>query len=69
MSLRAERSNLVYNNCIDDKGKRTGVILPIKRYEKLLEDLHDMAIVAERREEGPISLEDMKRRLKKNGLL
>jgi hypothetical protein len=45
------------------KGKRSAVILPIRRYERLLEDLHDLAVVAERRDETPVSLEEMKRRL------
>jgi hypothetical protein len=35
----------------------------------LIEDLHDLAVVAERREEKPMSLEEMKRRLKKDALL
>ncbi|MBW1859732.1 MAG: type II toxin-antitoxin system Phd/YefM family antitoxin [Deltaproteobacteria bacterium] len=50
-------------------GKKTGVILPLKRYQRLMEDLHDLAVVTERRAEAPISLTEMKRRLKKNGLL
>ncbi len=54
---------------VDAKGKRTGVILPVKRYQKLMEDLHDLAVVAERRAEQPISLDEMKRRLKKDGIL
>jgi PHD/YefM family antitoxin component YafN of YafNO toxin-antitoxin module len=54
---------------IDARGKKTGVIVPVKHYEKLLEDLHDLAVIAERREEKPISLEEMKRRLKENGIL
>ncbi len=54
---------------VDTKGKKTAVILSIKRYEQLVEDLHDLAVVAERRDEEPISLEEMKRRLKKDGLL
>ncbi len=54
---------------VDAKGKKTGVILSLKRYQELLEDLHDLAIVAERRAEKPISLEEMKRRLRKDGLL
>ncbi len=54
---------------IDAKGKKTGVILPLKRYEKLLEDLHDLAVIAERREEKPISLEEMERRLNEDGIL
>ena len=42
---------------------------PTQQYQKLMEDLHDLAVVAERREEKPISLEAMKRRLHKDGLL
>ena len=54
---------------VDGDGKRTAVILPIEQYERLLEDLHNLAVVAERREEEPISLEEMKRRLMQDGLL
>lgn len=54
---------------IDAKGKKTGVILSLKRYQKLMEDLHDLAVVAERRSEEPIPLAEMKRRLKRDGLL
>jgi PHD/YefM family antitoxin component YafN of YafNO toxin-antitoxin module len=54
---------------IDAKGKKTGVILSLKRYQQLKEDLHDLSVVAERRDEEPISLEEMKRRLKKDGIL
>ena len=48
---------------VDAQGKKTGVILSIKRYQKLMEDLHDLAVVAKRRMEKPLSLEEMKRRL------
>ena len=54
---------------IDEKGKKTGVLLSLKQYEKPMEDLHDLAIVAERKNEKPITLEEMKRRLKKDGLI
>ncbi len=54
---------------VDSKGKKTSVVLPIEYYEKLLEDLHDLAVVAERRDEKSISLEEMKRRLKSDGIL
>ena len=53
----------------DTQGKKMGVILSLKRYQQLMEDLHDLGVVAERREERPISLEEMKRRLKKDDLL
>lgn len=54
---------------VDSKGNKTAVILSLNRYEQLVEDLHDLAVVAERREEEPISLEKMKRRLQRDGLL
>ena len=54
---------------VDTKGKKTAVILSIEQYERLMEDLHDLAVVAERRGEEPISLEEMKQRLRENGLL
>ncbi|MCA9911475.1 MAG: type II toxin-antitoxin system Phd/YefM family antitoxin [Anaerolineales bacterium] len=54
---------------VDSNGKKTGVILPLKQYEKLMEDLHDLAVVAERRAEVPISLAEMRSRLEKDGIL
>jgi hypothetical protein len=54
---------------VDAKGRKTGVLLSLEQYERLLEDLHDLAVVAERRDEEPISLEELKRRLKKDGLI
>lgn len=54
---------------VNKKGKKTAAVIPIKRYEQLMEDLHDLAVVAERRDEENISYEQMKRRLKRDGLL
>ena len=54
---------------VDEEGKKTGVILSLKRYQKLMEDLHDLALIAERREEVPLSLDEMKDQLKRDGLL
>ncbi len=51
------------------KVKRKGVILPMERYEQMTEDLHDLAVVAERREEDCVSLAEMKRRPGQNGEL
>ncbi len=44
---------------IDSDGKKTGVILALSHYERLLEDLHDLAVVTERREEDTLTLEDL----------
>ena len=48
---------------VDEKGKRTSIILPIEEYEELLEDLHDLAIVAKRRDEASISFDELKAQL------
>ena len=54
---------------VDTQGKKTAVVLPLNQYEQLLEDLHDLTIIAERREEKTISLEEMKQRLAGDGLI
>lgn len=48
---------------IDEKGQRVAVILPLEEYEQLQEDLHDLAVVAERRDEPVMGLEELKKRL------
>ena len=48
---------------VDENGEKVAIILPIEEYEKMKEDLHDLAIVAERRNEKTISFEEMKREL------
>ena len=48
---------------VDVNGNKTAVILSIELYEQMLEDIHDLAIVAERRSESSISLAEMKKRL------
>ncbi len=63
--MKAKRTRYI----VDREGKRKDVILPVAQYEKLLEDLHDLAVVAERRKEKPVSFEEMKKRLSADGLL
>jgi ABC-type hemin transport system substrate-binding protein len=53
----------------DEAGKKTAVVLPITDYEKLLEDLDDLAAIAERREEPTILHEQFKAELKRDGIL
>ena len=52
----------------DERGKRTAVVLPISDSEKLLEDLEDLAVVAERREEPVIAHKDFVAELKRDGV-
>lgn len=51
----------------NEKGRKQAVVLPIEEYERLLEDLDDLAVIAERRDEGTISHAELKRSLKRNG--
>jgi hypothetical protein len=44
-------------------------VIPIDEYQELMEDLQDLGVVAERREEARTSLEDVKQRLREDGLL
>lgn len=50
---------------VDEQGKRQAIVLPIKEYEELLEDLADLAVIAERADEPLESLEVVKKRLEK----
>ena len=54
---------------IDRKGKRKAVILPYREYKSLLEDLADLAVVAERRKDKTVSHKEFLAGLKKDGLL
>lgn len=54
---------------VDESGNKTAVILPLEDYEELLEDIHDLTVIAERKNEPAISLEELKKRLKADGLL
>jgi PHD/YefM family antitoxin component YafN of YafNO toxin-antitoxin module len=49
------------------KKKKTAVIIPFEEYEELLEDIHDLAIIAERRDEPTVTFAELKKKLKKIG--
>ena len=52
-----------------EDGTKISVVLPIEEYESLLEDLEDLAAVAERRNEPSVSHEKLVSELKEDGLL
>ncbi len=54
---------------VNEKHKQTGAILPKREYEELLEDHHDFIVVLECRDEPMITLEELKERLRKDGLI
>lgn len=47
----------------DPNGQKVAVILPLAEYERLQEDLHDLSVIATRKDEECISSEEMKKRL------
>ena len=54
---------------IDESGNKTAVILPVKEYEALLEDIHDLAVIAERKGEPSISFDELKKKLMTDGFI
>ena len=53
----------------DNKGRKKAVIIDIKLYQELLEDLEDLRLLAERRDEATSSLQEVEERLTARGLL
>lgn len=67
MSSQAERIlDLQYVTA--PSGEKTAVILPIAQFEELLEDLEDLAAVAERRGEPTVSHRELLSELQRDGL-
>ncbi len=50
-------------------GEKISVILSLADYQELLEDLEDLAAIAERKDEETIPWQQVKEELKINGLL
>ena len=53
----------------DDQGQKVAVVIPIADYEALMEDVADLAAVAERRDEDRISFGELKKQLVADGFL
>ena len=53
----------------DAEGKKISVVLPVQRYEEILEDIQDLIAIAERKSEPVISLDQLKKSLKSDGFL
>ena len=44
-------------------------MIPVNEYKELMEDLHDLAIIAERRDEDSVDFNELKKRLRINGII
>ena len=53
----------------DSDGQRKAVILSVEEFEELLEDLDDLALAAERRDDPTVPHEKAKAELKRDGYL
>ena len=53
----------------DEAGKRVSVVLSIEEYQELLEDLEDLAVLAERKDEAGIPHDEVISGLKRDDLL
>ena len=56
--------DLALNYITNEDGEKTAVILPIERFELLLEDIEDLAMVAARKDEPTTTHDDLVAELK-----
>lgn len=61
--------DLAINYITNEAGEKTAVILPIEQFESLLEDIEDLAVVAERKNEPTTSHADLLEELKEDGII
>ncbi len=64
-----EKPKLHVQYLVNEAGERVSVVMPIREYETILEDIADLAAVAERRKEETIDHEAVVARLEADGLL
>ena len=50
---------LVTQYIVDEQGEKTGVIVRHDVWQKLLEDLHDLRIIAARRDESSVEMQEI----------
>ena len=54
---------------VDNRGKKTGVVIDLREYRELWEDFYDAALARARRKEPRESLAAVRRRLRRSGKL
>ncbi|KAF1077206.1 type II toxin-antitoxin system Phd/YefM family antitoxin [Methanogenium sp. MK-MG] len=50
---------------VDENGNKISVILPFSEYQQMQEGLHDLTIIAERKNEGTLSIAEMRKKLRR----
>ena len=69
MSPPASKSSPAVQFVTDRNGKATAVIVPLAEYQELLDDLDDLAAIAERRDETTHPHAEVVAELKRDGHL
>ena len=64
-----EETRIKRQYIVNESGKKTFVVLSVEDYKQLMDDIQDLAAIAERTNEPRISLEELERNLKADGLL
>ena len=67
--LRLELEHINLQFITDEKGDKKAVILSMEDFLELVEDLQDLALLSERRDEPTIPFEQVLVELKRDGLL
>ncbi len=62
-------TNLNVQYITDEGGQKKAVVMPIERFYQLLEDINDLAIIAERKEEPTIPHQQVRDILKSDGVI
>ena len=65
LDLRQLKPQYVTN----EAGEKTAIILSLAAFEELLEDIEDLAMIAERREEPTMAHDQLVAELKRDGLI
>ena len=53
----------------NEEGQKTAVIIPMEDYIKFLEDMEDLVVIAERRDEPRLNHDQFLAELRKDGIL
>ena len=64
-----ELRELAVQYIVDANGDKSAVVLPIDQFYQLLEDLDDLAVLAQRRDEPTVSHDDLLAELRQRGIL
>lgn len=64
-----ELRELAVQYIVDANGDKSAVVLPIEQFYQLLEDLDDLAVLAQRRDEPTVSHDDLLAELRQRGIL